>query len=218
MSNVLLDYMLLGDAYVSKSGRLCMRHAENQLPYLRYKEHIINDLYIKTTVARHSPRDYVMQDGRRYECQASYTLDSTSTTYTKSLRKKFYPTGQKVVPDSIEPSAQGIAIWYMDDGRQNKIAHYNNKGMRIDCAPYVNRYEFCTDSFDNISLTRLIKIFDSFSIETAIQRVRQNQYRIVVRKATAKERLYHLIYPYIIPEMQYKMSLNVFNSKSPSRD
>src|SRR5688500_15908494 len=136
MSKLIAD-MLLGDDYISKSNRFGMHHSIKQIDWFWHKARLLLEHKYKYRVYTRND-DFIR-------------LDGTVTQEIKDIRKLFYPLGKKIIPSNINLDFESWAIFYQDDGRQNKISHYNvlKNGIRqrIDTEEYVNRYELATHSY-----------------------------------------------------------------------
>ena len=103
----------------------------------------------------------------------------------------FYKNGKKRIHSNIGNylTPLALAIWIMDDG--GKVS----KGLK-----------FCTNSFTYEECNLLVKVlYDNFKIKSSVQSAGyKNQYIIYVWKESMII-LREIVYPYIIPEMRYKI-------------
>ena len=109
--------MVLGDAYLQKTGelnaRLRFEHRSDHAKYLVWKTHLLPQLFQgkPTFLKRVHPQTH-----RTY----SYVRQqSNAGPYLGKIRKLFYPDGKKKIPESLTKwlkSDIGFAIWFYDDG------------------------------------------------------------------------------------------------------
>ena len=93
----------------------------------------------------------------------------------------------------------GLANWYMSDGYTCLV------GKEKGCI-YNRRIDFCTDRYPKFIVERLSKMLsDKFNIQSSVVK-RGSFYRIRI-KAASYQTFINLIYPYIVPSMQYKLYL-----------
>ncbi|MBI2009878.1 MAG: hypothetical protein HYS86_01740 [Candidatus Chisholmbacteria bacterium] len=103
-----------------------------------------------------------------------------------------YRTGKKIIPvnfiHDLTPSA--LAIWIMDDGSYNK----NRKGIDIS-----------TYAFPLEEIIKLQSLFRKvFKLKASFYKDRDKGYRMYFSISETKA-LIHIIHPYIIPSMMYKI-------------
>jgi ubiquinol-cytochrome c reductase cytochrome b subunit len=113
--------------------------------------------------------------------------DIYKSFYTEKIR-----VGKKVVPLDIENYLDplAIAVWIMDDGSYSK--------GKIDISTY---------SFTLEEINLLQNVFKKvFGVISKYYRDRNKGYRMYFNKTETKK-LISIIYPYIIPEMRYKIGL-----------
>ena len=192
---------ILGDGHVSARGRISLHHSAKQKDLLLHKVELLTAkgykfrVYESEQMSYGSMRHFVRADG--YASQSA-----------KQLRALLYPQGVKTAPQQwVEQfTFADWAILYMDDGRQNVLSHTKNilSGVRtkVDCAPFVNRYEICTEAFDDVSKFYLCNSLLSLGVESAVDK----RGRLVIRRAESKVTFFTGIAPYVIPSMQYKLS------------
>lgn len=96
-------------------------------------------------------------------------------------------------------TANGLANWYMSDGYVCLVGKESGK-------IYNRRIDFATDRYPQFIVERLSKmLYDRFNIESSVVK-RGKFYRIRI-KSTSYQTFINLIYPYIVPSMQYKLYL-----------
>lgn len=124
--------------------------------------------------------------------------------YTR-LHQIAYPGGKKTVTTTWLSwlSAQGLALWYMDDGSLNKRWSHNKSG-RYRIASRTIALNSCGYSLDE---NRLLRDFiqDRFGVQ---MKVRPNgpYYRLMCG-AREGNRFLAIIRPYLVPCMAYKFDM-----------
>jgi len=171
---------LLGDAYITKSGKIQFEQSIKQLPYLMWKYNQLKNLaYGKPTFVSRFDKRY----GKEYK-SARFWLRQ----YFRPLRELFYPEGVKIFPESLSKyfSARSLAVWYMDDGNL-----YKSKNVKISA-----------DGFNSES-RKVLKnlIFNKFGLESTIQ----NSGKIRISAKSIK-RFFEIVKPYIHSSMTYKLA------------
>lgn len=208
--------MIAGDAYVNvrqkmqsgkypyTSSEMQVLHGSQQRAYCEFKCDLANRLLNRNSTVRRGKNG----PGRKYD---AYRF-SVSHPYFKVLRRWCYPNGKKtfnqVWLDHMTP--EGIALWYMDDGHARR--NINAKG-RISSVS-TNLATCCTDAeaelicrwFSDVHKIR----FTTFP-EGSGRSLRAN---------TENSRLFaHLVQPYVIEPMLYKLShvadLNSHECRAP---
>ena len=93
----------------------------------------------------------------------------------------------------------------------NKISHTNNiiggTRIRVDCEPFVNRYEICLGYPSDLLLVALQKSLLKFQIESTVIVRKDKQRNLSISKAESKIKFYELIKDFIHPSMQYKINI-----------
>lgn len=198
--------IILGDGHIAKrkSSRLTITHSTKQREWLMYKVGILQESGFKMRV---DEREMVsFGKGRSY-----LIASSTSTARVKSLRGLFYPNGVKSVPEQcLEFGFEEWSILYQDDGRQNTLSHYNvvknGTRVRIECPPFVNRYEIYKNAFSDRDYDILRTSLKNLGVETSLLNLRQGGRSLVISRSSSKAAFFDGVSPYIIPSMEYKVS------------
>lgn len=190
----ILNGMILGDAYLQKTGRnnarLRLEHSYKQKAYMDWKyselEHIFQSepLFIE--------RVHPLSN-RTYQY---LRLQSYASLFLGTMRQKFYSDQGKMLPkelDEVLKSSLTIAVWYMDDGyydARDKSAHIYLQALESE------------------EIQRLI---------TALRQqhgIRCKAYSRPDRKACQlnfrsadKDKLLALVAPHCVPTMSYKIPL-----------
>ena len=170
---------LLGDAYITKSGKIQFEQSIKQLPYLMWKYKKLSNLaYGEPTFTRRFDKRY----GKEYR-SARFWLRQ----YFRPLREEFYPEGNKIFPINYQKyfTKLALAVWYMDDGN---IYKSRNIKISADCFDSTSR-----EVLKNLLLTK-------FGIESTIQ----NSGKIRI-SAKSVNRFLKIVKPYIHSSMTYKL-------------
>jgi len=113
----------------------------------------------------------------------------------------------KVAPEEFvkEFDFKDWSFIFMDDGRSNSISHTNNLinniRVRKETDKFTNRYEICTESFDNNSQNILVSNLLKNGVEAYIS----NRNRIVISKSESKVAFYEGVKDFVVPSMGYKI-------------
>jgi hypothetical protein len=105
---------ILGDAYIYPQGKICIEHGEKQYNYIDWLyEQLIRLRYPKLAKVERF-------DKRLQKNTVSYRFFLRQ--WFRPLRKKFYKTNHKRIPDNISLwlTPRALAVWYMDDGYLDK--------------------------------------------------------------------------------------------------
>jgi len=182
---------LLGDGHLEKNGdnvRLRIEHKENQENYLKWKQ-----LEFKNLSCGKS-RLVCKIDKRNNKMYKSWHFSTYSLEIFNSYQQKFYKNRIKIIPKNIIElmfSPLSLAIWFMDDGHK-----------RTDC----NALRLSTDSFRLYEQKLLLKCLKiNFGINSRLHK-KKDTWNIYIPSAEARK-FCKIVKPYIIPEMNYKISL-----------
>lgn len=209
--------MIAGDAYVNvrkrlKSGKypyvsseMRVLHSTQQRAYCEFKCALVNKLLLTNATVR----EVANGPGGKYRA-AHFTV---SHPYFKMLKGWTYTGGVKtfnqVWMDHMTP--EGVALWYMDDGHARR--NYNKDGRVTSVA--TNIATCCT-----IEEAELICrwFMDVHKIKFKTFREKGNW---SVQANTENSRLFaHLVNPYIIESMRYKLAhvadLNSHECRAPT--
>ncbi len=183
--------MILGDATLEKNGnyvRLRVDHSRDQKDYLEWKHQKLKGLTSgkpRLVLGYHSKVDKVYQKWHF----STYTIRELNKYW-----EIFYKQNRKAVPVSIRKllySPLSLAVWYMDDGYK-----------RNDC----NALRISTDSFLKYEQKYLVKCLkDNFGIESRLHK-KGERWNIYIPQSQS-EKFCKIIKPYIVPSMNYKITL-----------
>ena len=168
---------LLGDAYLTKLGKIQIEQSDKQKEYVDWKYQELS------TISYSQPKEVVRFEKRDNRVTRSFRF--WTRQYFRSWREIFYRNNRKIYPKELAKwiSPLSIAVWHMDDGC------YSNG----DCI-------FSTESFDLESRQELVKKLDTFDIKTILKgngklRIRRN----------SLPKFFELVKQYIHPSMYYKL-------------
>lgn len=181
---------LLGDSCIPKLGkgaknnRLSIAHSAKQECYIRYKWEILNRYNLAGKLQQNVIKNSRYKEGGFTE----FRFKSKSSYIFNLYRELFYPEGYKIVPDCIsELDAEGLAIWFMDDG------YRTGRNLKGVC--------FATHSFDDQSKLKLLNLLsDKFGLKCSLQ-----SEGIIYVWTQSVPKLIQLISPFIPPCMKYKI-------------
>lgn len=169
---------LLGDGYLARTTRGYAFRVNHSISQKEYVDWKYAHL---ASLSNSRPRVY----------QRSYYFRTVTHPFMTDLHMMFYEGDRKRLPREtaawISPFA--FAIWLMDDGARDK-----------------NQLRLNTQSFSLEENERLIDILEAkLGIMATINRDK-DRYRLRVY-ATSMPRVRQLVAPFLIPSMQYKLSL-----------
>jgi recombination protein RecA len=168
---------MLGDAYITRLGKIRIEHSEKQHEYVVWKYNALRSLLYNA-----EPRKMVRIHNVLNVPYTSYRFSSRQ--YFKSWRDIWYPCGIKVFPSSLVLTPLALAVWYMDDGCWT--------GKKV---------LFAIEGFSDESQCRIQRaLHTQYGIETLIGKNR----KLLVRTRSHSQ-FFTLIVPYIIPSMRYKI-------------
>jgi len=168
---------LLGDAYLTKLGKIQIEQSNKQKDYIDWKYQEL------ASISYGQPKEVIRFE--KADNRVTKSLRFWTRQYFRIWRNKFYLGNRKVFPEDlvnwITPLA--IAVWYMDDGCYQKF----------DCT-------LSTESFDSESRKKLIKILDNFGVEA----ISRGKGKLRIRSKSCLK-FFELIEPYIHSSMRYKL-------------
>jgi len=183
---------ILGDSHIAmlKTGaRLEMMHGHSQKDYIFWKYSELSS-FISSR-----PYKLEMTDKRSGRKSVEWKFNTKVYSFFTELRQQFYPKGKKIIPKNISnllKSPLRLAVWFMDDG-----------GRRNDCyGLFLNTLAF--SKIEHELLQKCLR--KNFSLDSRLHWI-QDGYRIYIPSASV-QRFCEIVYPYIIPSMQYKLSYN----------
>ena len=183
---------VLGDAHLSmlKTGaRLEVGHSQEQKQYLFWKYQELKRF------SQAKPHFIEFFDKRYNKNYFRWKFNTKVDDFFSELHCKFYKNKKKIVPKEIFSLIKDpltLAVWFMDDG-----------GRRNDCfGLFINSLSFTKR--ENEILAECLR--KNFFLNSRLHWVKDG-YRLYIPSKYAKK-FCELVYPYIIPEMRYKLSYN----------
>ena len=170
---------ILGDAYITKSGKIRFEQGIKNKDYLFWLYSILSSLAY--AAEPRSMSRYNEKYGKRY---ASFRFSLRQ--YFKNWRLYFYPADRKIFPEDISLTPLTLAVWYMDDG-----CWTGSKAI------------ISIEGFDDESQNRIQTALQAqYGIETVIGKNR----KLVIRKKH-HERFFGLIRSHVVASMAYKIPI-----------
>lgn len=205
IDNMLLA-LVIGDGFIDKRGCIGFHHSIAQKNWLLYKVGILTSFGFSVRIKETERESYG-------KIRGFINARTLTTNIGKELREILYSTGEKIIPTGLANNFgyKEWAIIYQDDGRQNKIAHYNavinKEKVRVECEPFVNRYCICSQGFNIPSQVELQNSLANLGIESSLYKVRGGYGKqIVISRAKSKVDFHDGILPYVVDSMEYKLS------------
>ena len=176
---------LLGDAYLTRLGKIQIEQSNKQENYIRWKH---QELFSISYAGLKEVVRFDKQDKRVTKSFRFWTRQ-----FFKDWRSIFYRENRKIFPTKLGKyiTPLSIAVWYMDDGS------YDQKYRCI----------ISTESFDLKSRICLLKRLRHFKIEAILK----NNGKLAIR-SNSLNKFFELIKPYLHQSMRYKLSLRSASS------
>lgn len=184
---------LLGDGHAEKrltgiGTRITFYQEHSHLKYLHYLHNVLSEKgYCNDKIPTIKQRLGVGGKVRKVGKFATWTYTSFNW-----IHNEWYKNGKKCVPIDIDKylTPLALAIWIMDDG--SKVS----KGLK-----------FSTNSFTFEECTHLSDVlYKNFKLKSSVQSAgAKDQYIVYIWKESMKD-LVSIVFPYIIPEMKYKIA------------
>lgn len=193
--------IILGDGYLQPTGqknaRLRVEHSATQKHYIDWIYDHLNNVFTD------KPKYIVRKHPKTKRYYKYYRLQSNSSPVLGKLRRAFYESKEKIIPDNISKYLQTnltLAIWYMDDGyyySKDKSAHFY--------LPLVNEKS-------QQNLLKCLK--DNYGLEGKIYCRPDRKACQLNLRGENKDNLFSLIKPYILQEFNYKLPFNPVSTES----
>lgn len=179
---------LLGDAYLYPNGTLQIEHQFKHAGYTFWKYEKLQSIAGKPPIVIER---YDVRTNKTYRSMRFYTK-----AVLKNFRNDFYCGRKKIIPnniaDLIDPFA--MAVWFMDDG---------GRGARTPRGLVINASSYNKQEREKLQLV----LAEKFGLNTSIRKT-GNGFQIYI-KAESFNIFVKLVSPYIIPEMQYKLPVDL---------
>ncbi len=183
---------VFGDAHIEmlkNDARLDLGHSEKQKSYLFWKYEELK----KFTSSE--PHYLEFFDSRYKKTYSQWRFKTKTNNFFTKLHTVFYKNGVKIVPKeiySLMESPLSLAVWFMDDGGRRNDSY----GL------FLNTLSFTKPEHE--ILKNCLK--KNFSLDVRLHWIGDG-YRLYIPSKDVKH-FCEIVYPYIIPSMQYKLSYN----------
>lgn len=195
---------LLGDSTVTNRNEFSCEQTSKSL--ITLKGEILKSIAPDIKVYYHSrdrgSKQYI--HGREYNRSISHVIQTDKHPYFSKFRKELYSTGSKQVTMKVlnNLTAEGLALWFMDDGYLDYKKSSCTRNLRI-----------CTDSFDDLSIKNIIQYFnDKWNIQTKTYMHNAGYGRPIKPRismnAENAQKFISLVHRYFLPEFYYKLDLH----------
>ena len=168
---------LLGDAYLTKLGKIQIEQSDKQKKYVDWKYQEL------ASISYSQPKEVIRFE--KADNRVTKSLRFWTRQYFRVWRKIFYRDNHKVYPEELSNwiSPLSIAVWYMDDG------YCKDKNCILS-----------TESFDLNDRKQLAKKLQEFGVEVILRK--SGKLRI---RSKSLPKFFELIRPYIHQSMAYKL-------------
>ncbi len=166
---------LLGDGTLSKSGkhyRLRVEHTVKHKEYVKWKYNFLKRLCISNIQFN--------------KTNLSYRFGTVGHPAITSLRRKWYPSGHKIIVTKLRLTPRQLGILFMDDGTKHR-----------------DTINISVHNFARTDIEKLQKQLRNFNIHTTINSDSKG-YRLYVLQQSYLN-FKKLVKPYIVKCMAYKL-------------
>lgn len=183
---------LLGDGHLAmlKTGaRLEVGHSAKQKEYVFWKQKELSR-WIRT-----QPHCLRITDKRWNAIYTQWRFRTQINEFFTELHSLFYLKGKKIVPQTILEiltSPLSLAVWFMDDGGRRNDSY----GLFLNTLSFTKK--------EHELLRHCLR--KNFDLDSRLHWI-QDGYRIYIPSKDARH-FCELVYPYILPSLQYKLSFN----------
>ncbi len=168
---------LIGDAYITKLGKIQIEQSDKQKDYINWKYQEL------ASISYSGPKEVIRFEKSDNRVTKSFRF--WTRQYFRIWRDKFYQGNRKIFPKDLASliTPLSIAFWYMDDGC------FSGRQCTLS-----------TESFDSDSKVFLLNKLENFGIEAIIRS--NGKLRI---KNNSLSKFFELVDPYIHSSMRYKL-------------
>jgi hypothetical protein len=186
----IVDGLLLGDGSIDRKGSLRLEQARGRKGWLVEVQRILKAVDCSSRIVPIPPR-VRMLGGREIESSGGALLYTPCYVELKKQRVRWYPKGEKRVPENIKMSPMVLAQWLAGDGT------YDHSG----------RLRFCTDGFRRKDVDLLIRALGVVGIQaTRAARPRPGQYHVNVDRLDEAVKVKAMIEDLVPACFRYKLS------------
>jgi hypothetical protein len=188
--------MILGDGYITKNNYLRIGHSCKQEEYLEHKKKLLENVELKVS------KTYTILKNQ----YCNKTFESREPILYKHYRHQFYPNGNKTVTRHLlnQLDANGLAIWFMDDGsctKKYKNGYGNGRYLQISTHSF-------TKEENNLILNYLDKVWNIQGRIRIAKKKDKPEYFYITFNVNNSIKFIDIIKPYIIESMKYKIDFN----------
>ena len=185
----ILTGMLLGDAHLerqrgARAARLKIEHSVEQSAYVDWK-------FAEWREWVRTPPKVRQKRNRLGTHSLNLGFSTLSHLSLEEFRKRFYVDRRKVVPEDLELTPVGMAVWFMDDGSRKSS---QCRGL------YLNTQSFTASE---VQLLRTVMRRD-VGVETSVRQQRDGLQIYIPSSSTT--RFGSFISEELLPSMRYKLS------------
>lgn len=197
----LLIALLIGDGTISSNYVFKLSHSIEQKEYLEWKVNLLNKLGIKNN----GIKEYISSCGYNKGKGVLYSQMSLHSTI-KALRRSVYIPKKTFTRSLLNwLDAQGLAIWFMDDG----FININRSEQRQGSIQRNIRISTCVD--EN-TCNMMIKYFkEEWNIEFRPFIEKSKLYSLATKTNEDSDKFIKIVKPYIeqVPSLLYKVRENL---------
>lgn len=196
----LLLALALGDGYINpKNNVLYIKHSINQEDYVKWKFELLNRI-----IPNHGAVKNSIYYGQSYDKRTNKIYKFCSchkgAPYIRVLRKWLYrpdKTFTRAVLNRL--NAQGLAIWFMDDGNlRGKYSKVTGKLSSIQTVLATH----CSEEEIEILHKYFVEVW---GVDFSKYKIRDRY--ILCGNTKESNKFLDIIRPYVIPSMSYKVNL-----------
>lgn len=195
----LLIALLIGDGTISSNYVFKLSHSEHQRQYLEWKISLLN----KHNLKNNGIKEYISSCGYNKGKKVLYSQMSVNPTI-KALRRSVYVPKKTITRNLLNwLDAQGIAIWYMDDGCINV-----NTSKQRSSIQHTIKIATCVDE---TTVQIIIEYFDEvWKVHFRPFKEGKNTYSIASSSEEDFHKFVQIIKPYVeqVPTLLYKIRDN----------
>jgi len=188
---------LLGDGTISKSNRFAVCQMEENADYVGHKARALSPFGGKITHV-HTPKMEAAGIKPRVD------LCFPASRWFRELRKRFYPSGVKVVPRDIVLNDVALAVWFLDDGDLRLRDSRLQRGSIATCGFEKDDVEWLTFQLRSRGIEDAHAVWHS---HWGVGNAQKMGYWRIALGPIGIERLATRIARFVPPSMQYKLPL-----------
>ena len=150
----ILDGLLLGDGSINVAGSLRLGQTRKHGSWVQEVATLLSGVGVSSKIIPVRPRKKPsVIDGRLIKSSGSWVLYTPQYQETKEQRDRWYPRGEKRVPQDVRFTDLSVALWFCGDGS------YGDNGT----------LSFCTQGFSRGDVQFLASAFESFGVQASVK-------------------------------------------------